>query len=125
MATNNYHVIHRKSSVVNGGVPKLPSASTIEYGEIAVNFGAGGETLSIRNNQDVVVRFPNINEVNQSINTAVSQVNGLPSVTTSENGKILQVVNGAWTLVTPVTIYTGSGTPSSETGINGDIFIQV
>ena len=125
MSTNNYHVIHRKSSIVNGGVPKLPSATSIEYGEIAVNFGASGETLSIRNNQDAVVQFPNINKVNSLISTAISQVSGLPSVTTADNKKILQVVNGAWTLVTPVTIYTGSGTPSSETGINGDIFIQV
>ena len=125
MPTNNYHVMHRKSSVVNDGVPKLPSATSIEYGEIAVNFGASGETLSIRNNQDVIVQFPNINKVNSLINTAIGQVSGLPSVTTADNGKILQVVNGVWTLVTPVTIYTGSGTPSSETGINGDIFIQV
>ena len=116
-----YKVIHKRSSVINGGVPKLPTTGDVDYGEIAVNYGAGGETLSIRNNQDVIVQFPNENKVNSLINTAIGQVSGLPSVTTADNGKILQVVNGVWTLVTPVTIYTGSGTPSSETGINGDI----
>ena len=49
----------------------------------------------------------------------------LPVVTASDNGKVLQVVNGVWTLVTPVTVYTGSNTPSDSLGNNGDIYIQV
>lgn len=49
----------------------------------------------------------------------------LPSVTASDNGKILQVVNGVWTLVTPITVYSGSETPSNSLGNNGDIYIQV
>lgn len=48
----------------------------------------------------------------------------LPSVTSSDNGKILQVVDGIWTLVTPTTIYTGSGMPSNNLGSNGDIYLQ-
>lgn len=34
------------------------------------------------------------------------------------------VVNGAWALVSPTTIYTGSSTPASGTGNNGDIYLQ-
>ena len=49
----------------------------------------------------------------------------LPAVTSSDNGKVLQVVNGVWTLVTPVTVYTGSNTPSDSLGNNGDIYIQI
>ena len=48
----------------------------------------------------------------------------LPTVTSSDNGKILQVVNGVWTLVSPVNIYYGSSTPSDSMGNNGDIYIQ-
>lgn len=48
----------------------------------------------------------------------------LPTVASSDNGKILQVVNGAWSLVTPVSIYTGSSEPSNSQGIDGDIYIQ-
>ena len=38
----------------------------------------------------------------------------LPSVTAADNGKTLMVVNGVWTLVSPSTIYVGTGTPSSQ-----------
>lgn len=58
MARKEYTVVHKKSNVVNSGVPKLPSASTLEYGEIAVNYGTGGETLSIRNSSDQIATFP-------------------------------------------------------------------
>lgn len=53
-------------------------------------------------------------------NTAIH----VPTVSSSDNGKILQVVNGVWTLVTPVTIYTGDGTPASSLGNDGDIYLQ-
>lgn len=49
---------------------------------------------------------------------------GLPSVSASDNGKILQVVNGQWTLVTPTVVYTGNGTPDNLLGNNGDIYLQ-
>lgn len=49
---------------------------------------------------------------------------GLPAVTASDNGKILRVVNGAWTLVDPITVYTGNSTPSSSLGQDGDIYLQ-
>ena len=51
-------------------------------------------------------------------------VSGLPAVTASDNGKILRVVNGAWALVDPVTVYTGAATPSSSLGEDGDIYLQ-
>jgi hypothetical protein len=35
------------------------------------------------------------------------------------------VVNGAWSMVTPVSIYSGSGAPDNTQGINGDIYLQV
>lgn len=49
----------------------------------------------------------------------------LPSVSSSDNGKVLMVVDGAWSAVTPTTIYTGNDTPLSSTGNNGDIYLQV
>lgn len=51
-------------------------------------------------------------------------VDTLPSVTASDNGKVLKVINGAWAVTTPVTVYSGNGTPSSTTGIDGDIYLQ-
>ena len=49
----------------------------------------------------------------------------LPTVASSDNGKIMQVVNGAWSLVTPVSVYTGNSAPNNSQGINGDIYIQL
>jgi hypothetical protein len=55
---------------------------------------------------------------------ASANVSGLPDVSASDNGKILQVVGGQWTLVTPATIYTGDGTPDNTLGNNGDVYLQ-
>ena len=52
------------------------------------------------------------------------KIEGLPTVSSTDNGKVLQVVNGAWSLVTPVSVYTGSAAPNSDNGNNGDIYIQ-
>lgn len=59
-----------------------------------------------------------------SVTIDLGNVGGLPSVTSADNGKVLMVVDGAWTLVTLSSIYTGTNTPSSDQGNNGDIFVQ-
>lgn len=48
----------------------------------------------------------------------------LPTVSTSDNGKVLEVVSGVWAAAAPVKIYSGSSAPSSGTGSDGDIYIQ-
>ena len=48
-------------------VAKLPEWGDLKDGEIAVNYNDGYETISIRNNNNEVVAFPNINTVNTLI----------------------------------------------------------
>lgn len=48
----------------------------------------------------------------------------LPSVSNTDNGKVLRVINGQWVLVTPAVIYSGDGEPSDSEGNDGDIYIQ-
>lgn len=48
----------------------------------------------------------------------------LPAVTSSDNGKILQVEQGGWEPKMPVTVYGGTPEPASGLGINGDIYLQ-
>lgn len=48
----------------------------------------------------------------------------LPTVSSTDEGKILRVSNGAWALVSPSSIYTGSGAPDNSLGNNGDIYLQ-
>lgn len=45
----------KRSSVVNDGVPKLPTADQLKYGEIAINFAVGHETISLKNSNDEIV----------------------------------------------------------------------
>jgi len=54
------HLLHVKSckpTVAGGNEPKLPTIDHIEYGELAINYGKGFETLSIRNNEDEIFPF--------------------------------------------------------------------
>ena len=54
----------------------------------------------------------------------IPDITGLPSVSNSDNGKVLRVVNGQWVLVEPAIIFAGDGEPDSQTGKDGDIYIQ-
>ena len=57
MAEKMNKILHKRSVQPNelGNGPKLPDASILEYGEVAVNYGAGHEALSFKNNNDEVV----------------------------------------------------------------------
>lgn len=76
--------------------------------------------------QATLVSGTNIKTINNEsiLGSGNLSVSGLPSVSSSDNGKVLEVSNGAWVAVKPVTIYSGSSAPSSGTGSNGDIYIQ-
>ena len=50
-------IIHKHSSVVTDEKPKLPSSSQLEYGELAVNYADGYETISLKNTNDNIVEF--------------------------------------------------------------------
>ena len=58
------------------------------------------------------------------LNDRLSNIESLLSVTSQDNGKILMVVNGQWQLVSPSTLYSGSGSPNNANGNNGDLFMQ-
>lgn len=47
----------------------------------------------------------------------------LPSVTSSDNGKILQVGSGSWSV--GITITVSSSEPTSAQGSDGDIWIVI
>ena len=50
-------VCHKRSSVITEGVPKQPTADQIDYGEIAINYAANGETLYIKNSENAIAEF--------------------------------------------------------------------
>lgn len=49
------HLVHMHSTVVEEGQPKLPEVSTIQYGELAVNYAKDHETISFKNSSDEIV----------------------------------------------------------------------
>ena len=48
---------NKRSAVVIDGLPKLPTPDSIEYGEIAINYADGVETISIKNSANEIVEF--------------------------------------------------------------------
>ena len=69
MSENVYRVKNKNSSVLIDGQPKLPTAEQMEYGEIAVNYAASGETLSIKNSNNRIVTFSCDDKFNKSFDT--------------------------------------------------------
>ena len=61
---------------------------------------------------------------NGAANVSVTIPEGLPSVTSSDNGKVMRVSNGAWGMATPVVLRTGTGAPSASLGNVGDVYVQ-
>ena len=53
MANSTLHLVHVKSNVEN----KAPSASTLNYGEIAVNYNVNSPALYIKDSADNIVKF--------------------------------------------------------------------
>ena len=50
-------VKHKKSSDILNNKPKLPSSNQLVYGEIAINYADGQETIAIKNSKDEIVEF--------------------------------------------------------------------
>lgn len=57
MASTTKKVLHKRSVTVENELPKLPTSSQLEYGELAINYADGYETISIKNNNNEIVTF--------------------------------------------------------------------
>lgn len=55
----NWKLIHIKSRQrgEDKNSPKLPTSDQLQYGELAINYGDGIETIAIRNENDEIVKF--------------------------------------------------------------------
>ena len=106
------------------------TSGNVNLGTVVTGLSMNGSSVSISNG---VANLGTVLTSHQSIKTINGQtitgtgdvtISGLPAATSSDNGKILQVVNGSWTLVTPVNIYSGNVSPDNGQGTNGDLYIQ-
>ena len=75
-------LIHKRSSVITDNNPKLPQADGLEFGEIAINYADGYETISFKNTENEIVEvrtkeyFENIiNENEEIVSYALNDLN--------------------------------------------------
>lgn len=83
---NISHITHKKSNELNSlqNTAKKPSSDDLEYGELAVNYKTGHETLFIKNDTDNIVGFVNENKHN----TLKETVNSNYREFETEQGKV-------------------------------------
>ena len=60
-------IIHKHSSVITDGKAKLPVASQLEYGELAINYAEGVETISMKNSANEIVEIKSTNYLEKII----------------------------------------------------------
>lgn len=60
-------IIHKHSSVITDGKAKLPVASQLEYGELAINYAEGVETISMKNSANNIVEIKSTNYLEKII----------------------------------------------------------
>jgi hypothetical protein len=85
-------IINKRSSVVADNNPKLPQADNLEYGEIAINYADGYETLSFKNTANEVVEVKTkeyfdkkLDDTIQPLSEKVTAVENLTSTDTRAN----------------------------------------
>lgn len=62
-------ILQKRSADLINGKPKLPSSADLEYGELAVNYAKGQETITLKNNDDEVVEFKSKNYIDSTYYT--------------------------------------------------------
>ena len=122
-AATNSHT-HSNKTVLDG----ITSAKVTQWDNAISGVSLNGTAATVTNHVAALTGVATTANVSThsgtTIPSATSSQMHLPAVTAADNGKILMVVNGQWALVNPTTIYTGSGTPSSGQGNDGDIYLQ-
>lgn len=104
----------------------LSKGSTSGSGNAVTDISVSGHQITLTKGTTFLTQHQSIKTLNGTALTGDGNITltGVPAFSASDNGKILGVVNGQLAWVTPTTIYTGSGTPSSSTGNDGDIYLQ-
>lgn len=113
---------------------KLSTETQLSINQRVAGGGNAITNISVSNHEITLTKGLTFLTAHQDIKTINNQtitgtgnvtINELPTVSSTDNGKVLQVVNGVWTLVSPVTLYSGTGTPSNSQGNNGDLYMQI
>lgn len=106
---------------------QLSKETTTGSGNAVTDISVSNHQITLTKGSTFLTSHQDIKTINNQTITGTGNVtiNELPTVSSSDNGKVLQVVNGVWTLVSPVTLYSGSSAPNNSQGNNGDIYLQI
>ena len=106
---------------------QLSKGTTTGSGNAVTDISVSNHQITLTKGSTFLTAHQDIKTINNQTITGTGNVtiNELPTVSSSDNGKVLQVVNGQWQLVTPTTIYSGTGTPDNSQGNNGDLYMQI
>ena len=105
---------------------QLSKGTTTGSGNAVTDITVNGHQITLAKGSTFLTSHQSIKTINNNslVGTGNVEIIAVPSFTSADNGKILGVVNGQLAWVTPTTIYTGSGAPSSSQGNDGDIYLQ-
>jgi hypothetical protein len=100
------HVTHAKSNkTLENGKAKLPTPEMLTYGEIAINYAKGAETISIKNADNEVVTFSSDDQIKAMVQSAQGIIT---EVVTNEDEQYLDIVKGELNEETNTITYTVS-----------------
>ena len=104
----------------------LSKGTTTGSGNAVTDISVSNHQITLTKGTTFLTSHQSIKTLNGTALTGTGNITltGVPAFSSSDNGKILGVVNGQLAWVTPTTIYTGTGTPSSSQGVDGDIYLQ-
>lgn len=129
-------VLNKRSNVVlEDGSPKIPTADQLNYGELAINYNAGKETISFKNSNNEIVAL----SVSQAISdatfnnghNAVSSVTGIPVskrlaiATISNNGSFTLASTPADGREIHVIVHNTSGSDIEITMPSGSNYVKM
>ena len=120
-------LVHLRSNQLVNGSPKLPSVDALEFGELAINYLSGKETISIKNSDNAIVQFNPVTFTEKNLWNAKLNAASIGTVTTGAAGSNanVTVTNSGNTAVFNFTIPRGAtgatgptGTAASITGVS-------
>lgn len=126
ISVNGHQITLTKGKTFLESETQLSKGTTTGSGNAVTDISVSGHQITLTKGTTFLTQHQSIKTLNGSALTGTGDITltGVPTFSASDNGKILGVVNGQLAWVTPTTIYTGSGTPSSGTGNDGDIYLQ-
>ena len=123
-------IIHKRSVITENGEAKLPQSSQLEYGEIAVNYASGFETISMKNSSNEIVEFKskdyfeNIIEENElalasSLTDLNNRVSGITESLTNLNNSVSGIIESLDSKSDEGHTHVSSSITDSISSING------